>query len=598
MHRALWLIVPLGMSSWVLGASVQPPGVEIPAQRRLGTLPDGFMLMLSDPGCDPEEDCDDVGPPKVYRNWYLDQTLCNVGDIGYSWAESEKQEPKPGEPAVYDFSMVKADERFFRMTHRIAHIGSGGVNWISNPREGIGPAWAERDEFKFDVDENGKKVVSERYWKKLEDFAAAACRDARERFGCTLFMTGGNERDLVAREAYRDYYPDWHWYYMAPIKPIHTGMKRAHPDNKLIIGNLCYTSHQHMGALYEAGAKGHFEILAIHNYGPKGAHLDMNQILWAREGLVAHGDEHVGIILTEGWSCFPLPPHIDHDPANRQPGGRVYTEEDVEHYRQTVLDGWRNLMTPREGEYDPSWVVGANYFVLNDHWGGRLWEERAIAVFDLEEDAPAPVVPSGQVFLREEKPGVRTYEIPAKEYVGQGTLRGFKIDGYDIGTSDPNWVKPLLRPWGLIKQDGTPKGDIVFNFPPYLPQHVFTARIVEPLEADRRAVAGRPYTVEVAFTNHEETPMTDFRLEMIGRDDAAAKIRFEQLDGDQATIVAPGQTIMRRYRATYPEELVGLEDRGRPRRVRGYADAHYTWEGRPYHTDAWMPNVVVIVKAD
>lgn len=589
---SLFVLVSVCLVAWA--ESIQPPGVELPANRRLGTVPDGFMLMLSDPGCDPEEECDDVGPPKAYRNWYLDQTLVNVGDIGYSWAATEKTEPATGEAPVYDFSDIRPDERFARMKFKIAHIGCGGVNWIGNPREGIGPAWVERDAFKFDIDADGRKVVSARYWKRFEDWVEAACRDARERFGCTLFMTGGNERDLIARDVYKDYYPDWHFYYMAPIKPIHAGMKRAHPDNRLIIGNLCYTSYQHMDALYAAGAKGNFEILAIHNYGPAGAHLDMKQILWAREGLVQRGDDHVGIILTEGWSCFPLPPHIDHDPANRQPGGRTYTAEDCEHYRQTVLDGWRNLMTPREGEYDPSWVIGANYFVLNDHWGGRLWEQRAFAVFDLSGDAPEPAAPSGQVHLRQEKDGVRTYEIPALDYHGQGTLRGFKIDGYDIGTGDPLWIKPLLRPWGLIKQDGTPKGDIVFNFPPYLPQHSFTARITDPLEPDKRVVAEREYSVTVTFTNEEASPMTDFRLAMIGRDEFAEKIRFRNLDGDSVTTLAPGQSITRRFVAIYPESLVGLEDRGRPRPVRGYADAHYTWEGRPYHSDAWMPNVVVI----
>lgn len=531
--------------------SQRPPGVEVPKGAKPGPVPDYFMLALTDPGCDPEEDCDDVGPRRVYRNWYLDQTGCNWGGLGFSWAECEKQDPGAGEP-VYDFSGIKMSERDSRMKFKVCSIGCGGAKWIIDPGQGIGPAWVEKDEFKFEIGPDGKKRVSDRYWKRYEHFVEAACRYVGQKYGVTMFRTGGNERDLVARDTYKDFYPDWHFYYMAPITHIHAAMKRANPKNKLIIGNMCYSDRPHVNALYDAGAKGNFEILSIHAYGSLGTHVDMYQIMESHYALADKGDGHIGIILEEGWSCFPLPERIDKDPILRR-GARAYTPEDHEHYRQTVLDGWRNIMTPRKGEYDPKWVIGARYFVLNDHWGGRGWESRAKA-----------------------------------EYDADGKLKGFHLDGYWMGTSDPDWIKPVLRAWGLIDIEGRPKGDTIFSFPPTLPKHDFEIAFQEPIS--KAVFAGHEYAFEVRFTNREKTPVTDFRMEMIGRSKQAKKVQYRFVGGDEATTIAPGKTITRRYVAVYPEELVGEKSYD----ARGFADAHYTWNARPYHTDAWMPRVSIV----
>lgn len=543
----LLLLILLLLQGLSYAQSQKPPGVEIPKGAKPAPLPDYFMLALTDPGCDPDEDCDDVGPKKVYRNWYIEHTGCNWGGTSFSWAECEKVRGK------YDFSSITMSEHDRKMKFKVCYIGCGGAKWIVDPSQGIGPAWAEKDDFKFEIGPDGKKRVSDRYWQAYEKFVESACRYVRQKYGITIFQTGGNERDLVARDVYKDFYPDWHFYYMAPIVHIHAAMKRAHPDNKLIIGSMCYTDRAHVNALYDAGAKGNFEILSLHAYGQAGVHVDMYQIIEAHNALAEHGDGDVGLIIEEGWSCFPLPDRIDKDPVLRK-GARVYTAEDIEHYRQTVLDGWRNIMTPRKGEYDPKWVIGARYFVLNDHWGGRGWEKRAKA-----------------------------------EYDENGKLKGFHLDGYWIGTDDPNWIKPFLRPWGLIDIEGKPKGDIIFNFPPYLPKHDFEVSFDDLLNGNH-IVAGREYRLVVKFTNHEKTPMTNFRMDMIGRDEPAKKVKFRYIGGDDVTTIAPGQTITRRYIVVYPEELIGAD----PYRARGFADAYYTWNGRLYHTDAWLPKLPIV----
>lgn len=540
-----------------------------PDNARRGTLPDGFALDIGNIGCDPEEQCDDVGPPVAIRNQFVAQSGDNYGHWGIGWGETQPEDPIDGE-AVYDFSKVKPDPL------------EVGKKYVSCYLHHFGNPWAE--EFRFsDID---------RYNKHLERWAEAAARFARETYGTTIFQAGGNERDLVAKDQYQPHFPDWHFFYMDPVKAIHRGMKKAHPDNKLMIGNLCYNDRDHIGALYAAGAKGHFEILNIHAYGPRGVHVDMEQILESRQEMEYHGDHHIPIYLTEGWSSFPLPDSVNPDlnPIWRQ-GGRPYTPEEVEHYRQTVLDGWRNLITPRP-EYDPKWVFGASYFVLNDHWGGKYWEGRARA-----------------------------------EYDDNGNLRGFHLDGYFIGTSDPNWIKPLVRPWGLIDVYGEPKGDIVFEFPPYLPKHTITAELSETLDITgydpNRPEKTTPYVVTdtvyhatVFFQNDEDQPMTDLVFLCGDKSDAdypagnafeniagqvqpainasnQRRIRVTRTSPEPPKSLLPGESVTLTYELVFPSSVNWEEALGWKKRMRPYADVYYRWDGRIYHTDAWLPRVTV-----
>ncbi len=564
-ERRLYLCFPLlvGMLAVAAGA-----GEAVPAR---GEVPEGFMLMLTAPGCDPGEDCDDVGPPRKIRRKFQDLAGQNTGHFGIDWGSTQKEDPGDGEP-VYDFSGVTVDPWERNHKYLICHL-----RFFGNP-------WAEK--FRF--------TDIPRYNRLLEQWAEAACRYARETYGDrVIFSTGGNERDLVAPETYRPYFPDWHYYYMDPIKAVHRGMKKAHPDNRLIIGQLCYSDRDHIGALYEAGAKGNFEILAIHAYGPRGSFVDMEQVIESHQEMAYRGDPDIPIILTEGWSCFPLPDSIDKDPTFRG-GTRPYTPAEIEHYRQTVLDGWRNLTTPRPGEYDPKWVCGASYFVLNDHWGGRGWEKRARA-----------------------------------EYDEKGNLKGFHLDGYFIGTTDPNWIKPYMRPWGLIDIEGKPKGDTIYHFPPYIPRHEVTAQLLEAKDLEilpydpRRTmktapevIAGRTYHATVRFRNLEDSPMTDLvftcgdksekdypggtafvfvngrlRPDVEPSEDHLVKTR---LVGDEPPKeLAPGASVELQYELVFSPELAKRESNGVKKRIRPYADVYYVWEGRPYHTDAWLPRVSV-----
>ena len=535
---------------------------------RHGQVPEGFMLWFAAPGVDPGEPGDDQGPPRATRRAWTDQTAANVGTFGIGWADTESSDPGDG-PSEYDFSGVRPQDYVLGRQHLICHL-----RFFGNP-------WA--DKFRF--------TDIPRYNRLLERWAQAACRFARERYGVSIFETGGNERDLVHPDTYKPHYPDWHFYYMDPIKVIHRGMKRAHPGNRLMIGNLCYSDRDHIGALYCAGAKGHFEILSIHAYGARGCHLDMEQVIESHQEMAFRGDGHIPIVLTEGWSCFPLPESIDRDPVWRK-GGRSYTPQEMEHYNQTVLDGWRNLMTLRPGEYDPAWVAGARYFVLNDHWGGRGWAKRA-------------------------KP----------EYDNAGKLKGFRLDGYWIGTTDPEYIQPFLRPWGLMDIDGQPKGDALQAFPPHIPRHRFTADLHEtlgvvgydPRHSERtcqEVVVGQTYHTRVTFTNLDKSPMTQCRFRLSDKNDAdypggygftfsdgvldvltdaGAKrnVRATLVRGAAPEAINPGQTVLLDYEVSFAAEMARLRDDGKRERFRPYVDLYCVWQGRPYHMDAWLPRVAV-----
>lgn len=535
-------------------------------------LPPGFMLTFTDPGCNPGQDCDDVGPWNSIRRAYFDQSGCNQSGYGIGWGDTEREPPKDGKH-TYDFSRVKPDAWTLGKEYVICHL-----DHFSN-------GWANKLQFSTPVDGADR----ERWRKELEAWAEAACRFAREKYGAELFMCGGNERDLVAKETYAGQYADWYQYYMDPVIAIHKGMKKANPANKLIIGNFCYTDRAHVSCIYLAGGKGHFEVLAVHPYGPRGANVDLEQLVEAHQELDAHGDGHIPLLLTEGWSSLPLPESLEKDPRWRG-GTRPYTEEEVEHFRQSVLNGWRNLMRPKPGYYDPNWLTGAHYFVLNDHWGGRGWEKRA-------------------------KP----------KYGADGKLEGFNLDGYFIGTTDPNYVKPILRPWGLIDIEGKPKGDTVFGFPPYIPAHTFEARLSQKLSQTwydpnqkqwktDEAQAGKVYRATVTFKNNEKTPMTQCRWSLSERSekDDPGGYAFAFVQGELQTkrapvdehlvkskligsappeTVKPGESVTLTYDVTFDPALDQRE--GSRKRVRPICDLYYVWDGRPYHTDAWLPRVVV-----
>lgn len=562
----------------------EPPGNPTPEQAaewvkahrpehmpRKGAVPPGVMLTINDPGCNPGEDCDDVGTWKTIRDAYVDQTGCNAVHIGVSWGATEKEPPKDGRH-TYDFSSVRLSERDARHKYVICYL------------EHMTCGWGNTLMF------SDKPEDRQLYDQRLAEWAAAAAEYVNKKYGVTLFECGGNERDLVAESTFKPAFPNWYVYYMTPVRAIYKGVKQASPKNKLIAGNFCYTDRAHVSCMFLLDGNRYFDIYAIHAYGPASAHIDMEQLVEARQELDYRGAKDVPILVVEGWSSLPLPDSMEKDKVWKG-GSRPLTSQEVEHFRQSVLDGWRNLMTPRPGEWDPKYLAGANFFVLNDHWGGRGWAARGKAQYD-----------------------------------DQGKLKGFLLDGYYIGTTDPDYLKPVLRPWGLIDINGLPKGDTIYAFPPYLPKLNFTAKLHADLKTGSydpkhtqwtapEVAPDRVYRATVEFTNREKSAMTDCHFSLADRTDKDSPdgyafafvqghlhttadpnqthlVRAKLVSSAPPTTIKPGETVKLEYEIVFDPSLDSTNG-GVQKRVRPIANLYYVWEGRPYHADAWLPRVMV-----
>lgn len=467
------------------------------------------------PGADPTEmaTADDVGPYWSIRERYIRDSGATYVSVTARWADAEPQ-PLPGDNPPYDWTAF--DRELDRIPPRMAAMCSFD---LSNP-------WA---------DELAKRDEAE-YWRLAERFMEHASRRAHAR-GVLYYTTPGNEPSLTMR-------PDWAEWYMKPVRHIARAVHRGHPDNQVIAGALVVGDRPRIEALYQHGFKEHVDVLDIHAYanspGEKRYYVGLSQVLESHQVLAEHGDAHKRIFLGEGWSVFPLPPHIDHLKAPP-----VYTEEDFAHYRKTVVYGFRALTTPRPGEYDPDWLLGARFFCLNDLWGSLGWARRAKI-----------------------------------EYNEFGDPAFWLLDGYKFPYA-PGMMDPQFRTWGLIDINGYPKGDIVFHFPPYIPRHAIEVSLGGASQA--RVVPGRRYPVEVTLWAGEPEPFSNMRFSMDlfrggTRHDC---VRFHPVGGMVPSSLPMGQC------ATYRFELEVAPDQvGRQVVVQGGCE--FDWEGEPYYVDDWL----------
>lgn len=376
-----------------------------------------------------------------------------------------------------------------------------------------------------------KKTNEDEYWRLAERYIEFASRRAHAA-GVRYYRVPGNEMSLTMR-------PDWAELYMKPVRHYAKAIHRGHPDNQVMAGALVVGDRAHINALYTAGFKEHCDILDIHAYasspGEYRYHVGLSQIVESHQVLEEHGDGHKKIFLGEGWSVFPLPKHLDHikEPPK-------YTEEDFEHYRKAVVYGYAALTTPREG-YDPNWLLGASFFCLNDLWGSMSWAKRATIQYD-ENGDPA----------------------------------FWLLDGYKF-PYEPNAMDPQFRAWGLIDIEGNPKGDIIKNFPPYIPK----SSIKTEFAVQEKAIyPGKPYTARISFTNNEVKPFENLRFSMDVFEGKKDGVEFCDV-GSAPASVAPGETVTRDIQIIAKPDQVGKQ-------VWVQGGCEYDWLGKSYYTDGWL----------
>ena len=498
---------------------------QAPAKR--AEIRPGQYFGITATGC-PEAHCDDfIGFPVERKDEILTMTGANLGGASVFWEKCEKSDPGDG-PSQYDWSSLddndQASNRRFTLMIGIK----------------VASEWAD-----------ALRLTDKERWSRLvERFSEAAARECRRRWGdrAKFYHVPGNEPSLKDEKSLPEGY-NWYTWYMEPAIHIYNGVKRASAKNQVVVGALVVGDEPRIGSLYLGGLKDHFDVLDIHAYAPGDhevghkMHVGIDQIIEAHGVMEKHGDGDKKIYLGEGWSLWPKPEHL-----YRKGPDEPVTPEMIEHYRQALLCGYRNLTTPRDG-FDPEWVMGARYFILNDFWQKMHWKERA-------------------------KP---RYE--------NGKLKGWVLDGYWIQYEE-GALDPTYRDWGLIHFDGTPKApELLTDFPPYIPKDGLTATIELPA-GKTAATPGEPYRVTVTTTNGEKTAFTDLRFGLGMRKwwndkKAPPAPKITPLLPEPPTTVAPG-------RAASGSFLVEFSEKHRGKRVRLVGDMCYTWQGKPYYADAWI----------
>jgi hypothetical protein len=501
-------------------------GVSPAAHAKRAEIRPGQYFGITATGC-PEKSCDDfIGFPVERKGELLDMTGANLNGATVAWGKCEPNDPGAG-PSHYDWSSLDDSEL------------------ANDPRFTLMIGVKLDNEWAKDL----RTADKDRYYTLVERFCEAAARECRRRWGvrAKFYHVPGNEPSLKDEKSLPAGY-NWYTWYMEPAIHIYNGVKRASAENQVVVGALVVGDKDHVGALYAGGLKGHFDVLDIHAYAPGGddgyrMHVGLDQIIEAHQAMADHGDGDKKIYLGEGWSLWPKP-----DALYRKGPDEPVTPAMIEHYRQCLLRGYRNLVTPREG-FDPAWVMGARYFILNDFWQKMHWKERAVP-----------------------------------RYNDQGKLEGWVLDGYWI-PYEKNALEPVYRDWGLVGFDGTPKSpELLTDFPPYLPKDSLVVTI-EPAAAQNAAV-GHPYRVTVTTTNGEKSAFSDLRFALTMRKwwndkNAPPPPKITPLLPEPPTTAAPGRSVSGQF-------LVEFGDQHRGKRIRLVGELQYTWEGKPYYADAWL----------
>ncbi|MBN1344204.1 MAG: hypothetical protein JXQ73_16075 [Phycisphaerae bacterium] len=123
----------------------------------------------------------------------------------------------------------------------------------------------------------------------------------------------------------------WKHRYVTFLKAFHRGVKRADPDNKVVLTAFAGVAPEHLEAAYRYGAKDYFDILAAHPYTrpqlpEDGGYVD--QIKALRDVMRKHGDDKPLWVTEMGWNG--VEPSMLGYLRSKFAGHRVYacTEED------------------------------------------------------------------------------------------------------------------------------------------------------------------------------------------------------------------------------------------------------------------------------
>ncbi len=237
------------------------------------------------------------------EEWKIKRTLEMVREMGASWIVeyfpwAYVEPDRPGQGLWEHSDMV------------IQHANAQGLEVVA--RLGFAPQWARPQE-------TTPLYLDEENYAAFGDYVYAFVQRYRDQVDYIIIW---NEPNLSLEWGYRPVDPAG---YSEMLKVAYTRAKEANPDVQVLGGALAPTLAPvgsqwgmddllYLQAMYDAGAAPYFDVLAAHAYGGKFAPdepaaadaINFARTELLREIMVANGDGHKSIMITEGgWNDHP-----------------------------------------------------------------------------------------------------------------------------------------------------------------------------------------------------------------------------------------------------------------------------------------------------
>lgn len=236
------------------------------------------------------------------EEWKIQRSLQMVNEMGAGWIVE-----------FFPWAYYQAEDGYINWDHAdmvVTHARSQDLKIIA--RLGLTPDWARPEETSLNyLDPTA-----------FADFAAFAATFAAHYQGQVAAIVVWNEPNLSFEWGYR---PGTAQDYTALLQTVYPAVKAANPEMIVLGGALAPTLEpagspwglsdlQYLGQLYQAGAAGYFDGLAVHTYGltfpaeadPAPDLLNFRRVELLRQIMLDFGDGDTPIYITEmGWNDHP-----------------------------------------------------------------------------------------------------------------------------------------------------------------------------------------------------------------------------------------------------------------------------------------------------
>lgn len=236
------------------------------------------------------------------EEWKIKRSLELVREMGAPWIVE-----------FFPWAYYQAENGEIAWSHPdlvVSHAHAQGLTIVA--RLGLTPGWARPPDTPLTYLDDDS----------YDDFAAFAAAFAERYRGKVDYLVIGNEPNLSYEWGYRVTTAQD---YVDLLKIVYPAVKAANPDVQVLAGALAPTLEPqgspwglndlaYLEQMYQAGAIGYFDGLAVHAYGltfpaesePDPKILNFRRVELVRQVMEEHGDEQKSIYITEtGWNDHP-----------------------------------------------------------------------------------------------------------------------------------------------------------------------------------------------------------------------------------------------------------------------------------------------------